>query len=76
MTDYIVKIDTSQCKGCHLCAHFCKFGVLGKEDEVNSQGYFSAEVKDTEKCKGCGFCYLVCPDCAIKVVKKEDAEED
>ncbi|MEW6202473.1 MAG: 4Fe-4S binding protein [bacterium] len=63
----IVFIDRDRCKGCGLCVHVCKKGVLVIASSLNVKGYFPVEVSDGELCTGCAACMLVCPDMAIEV---------
>lgn len=53
--------NTERCKGCGLCAAYCKKNALEMTDELNSHGYKYIRVIE-ENCVGCGVCYTVCPD--------------
>ena len=63
-----VHIDGTVCKGCALCLHYCKFGVLEMTDQINEKGYNIAGVAHPEKCTKCKLCEMNCPDLAIKVL--------
>jgi 2-oxoglutarate ferredoxin oxidoreductase subunit delta len=71
MAVFEVKINRERCKGCHLCVHFCENDVLIAEETVNEHGYFSVKADKQKECKGCSFCYLICPDMAVEIYKKE-----
>jgi 2-oxoglutarate ferredoxin oxidoreductase subunit delta len=72
MAQYSVKIIKERCKGCHLCIHFCRNGILRPADEVNEHGYYAAEAVKPDECKGCSFCYLICPDMAVEISKEDE----
>jgi len=57
-----------QCKGCHLCVHFCAKGCLSVTDKLSPQG-ISVPLFAPAKCNGCGICGRMCPDFAIEVYK-------
>ncbi len=63
----IIHIDERVCKGCGLCVHFCKEGVLSILGRRNAKGYSVAEVTNPEKCKACRLCEIGCSDFAIYV---------
>jgi len=61
----------AHCKGCGLCIEKCpKKALSWSEKRIN---YFGAKVPevDIEKCNACLFCEKICPDMAIKVIKKK-----
>ncbi len=62
-----VTIDSTRCKGCELCCRVCPQGVLRVAKQINTKGYFPAEVGDGTLCMGCCMCAVVCPDVAIEV---------
>lgn len=63
----LVKIDTERCKGCELCVQACPQEIIHMAKEINTKGYFYAEVFDQPRCIGCKLCGIVCPDLAIQV---------
>ena len=66
-----IYIDSSVCKGCALCVHYCPREVLRLSDERNQKGYTIAEVYDASGCTGCKLCQMGCPDMAIYVVDQD-----
>ena len=71
MAKFTVAIDPEQCKGCHLCIHFCKHRILAAAPEVNRRGYHCVTAAHPEACRGCLNCFLVCPDMAVTIRTKE-----
>lgn len=68
---YTIEIDEKRCKACGLCAEYCPRGVIGIDlarIEVNGLG---CAVMRGSGCIGCGICTAVCPDIAIKLIKKQ-----
>ena len=67
-----VYIEEKLCKGCGLCVHFCKRGVLKMSSKRNVKGYNVVEVFAADRCKPCKLCEMNCPDFAVFVeVKKK-----
>jgi len=70
--DYYVYTDL--CKGCGLCLAKCPINAKGEKCLQWSKevGIFQtpAVEPDPEKCIACGTCALICPDSAIKIVRK------
>ncbi len=64
-----VEIDKEACKGCQLCNVACPHQVLGMSKNVNSKGYYPAEMINPEACTGCTNCAVVCPDTVITVYR-------
>ena len=62
-----VTIDTERCKGCELCTYACPQDVLEMSKEINTKGYFYAEVVEQMRCIGCRLCCITCPDMAIEM---------
>ena len=59
------------CKGCGLCIEKCPVNALGwSETTLN---YISRPIPkvDISKCIACLNCENICPDCAIKIIKKK-----
>lgn len=49
----------------------CPNNLIGQSVELNIQGNITAEFDDKEgKCTGCAQCALMCPEIAIKEVKR------
>lgn len=62
-----IVIDPEACKGCELCVHACPQGVLAMGRDMNSKGYFYAQVTAQMRCIGCRLCCIACPDVAIRM---------
>lgn len=59
----------SLCKGCGLCIAKCSKEALSWSDVLGVYG--TPTVVTNDKCIVCGICEMVCPDCAITVIKKK-----
>lgn len=58
------------CKGCGLCIEKCPTSVLGWSDTLGVYGTPAVlPVVPDKVCNSCGICQLICPDCAIKVLR-------
>jgi 2-oxoglutarate ferredoxin oxidoreductase subunit delta len=66
-----IHIDERVCKGCGLCVHFCKEGVLNISERRNARGYPIAEAARPEKCKFCRLCEIACSDFAIYIEREK-----
>ena len=62
-----VVIDNDRCKGCELCTFACPQDIIKMSRNINTKGYFYAEVIDQPRCIGCRLCAITCPDVAIEV---------
>lgn len=62
-----IVIDRERCKGCELCVQACPQKILGMSTQMNSKGYFAAEVVERKRCIGCRLCNITCPDLAISM---------
>lgn len=60
-----VLINRQWCKGCGICAAFCRPGAL-------SFGEDGKAACDAALCVGCGLCELYCPDLAVECVREGD----
>lgn len=60
-----ILIEKDRCKGCELCVTACPQQILGMTKQLNSKGYFYAEVAEPMRCIGCRLCCITCPDMAI-----------
>lgn len=67
-----IKLDTSRCKGCFLCASVCPKGILVPSNELGAKGFELVHLnKEKEnECIGCGMCYRMCPDYCIEIVEE------
>ena len=59
------RINREWCKGCGICVHFCRKGVLALDDQ------YKAAARHPEKCICCRLCELRCPDLAVEVVTEK-----
>ncbi|MCK5239982.1 MAG: 4Fe-4S binding protein [Candidatus Thorarchaeota archaeon] len=72
----VLVILQEHCKQCELCIAFCPKNVLCfDETKYNRKSYHPVTACDIEACVNCGFCEMICPDMAIFLAEKEDAEE-
>lgn len=62
-----VLIDSRLCKGCERCVLACPEKILRMSKEINTMGYFPAEVAAQPRCIGCCLCAISCPDQAVQV---------
>ncbi len=65
-----VKLDTSRCKGCFLCAKVCPKGVFVPSKELGPKGFGMIEMDETKQCIGCGSCFKMCPDYCIEIIEE------
>ena len=63
----LVQIEKDRCKGCELCVQACPQEIIKMSKEINTKGYFYAQVVDQPRCIGCQLCAIICPDLAIEV---------
>ena len=66
-----VLYDSTRCKGCHYCFHFCPQKAISKSGHTNEAGYETIIIDDG-KCIACGICYTVCPDYALTVIRDKN----
>jgi len=72
----VVVILQEQCKQCGLCVEFCPKDVLCIDmSKYNRKGYHPVTACDIEACVNCEFCELICPDMAIFLASKDEAQE-
>jgi 2-oxoglutarate ferredoxin oxidoreductase subunit delta len=64
-----IVVDSERCKGCGVCTVNCPQNVINLGKQVNSKGYYFAEMTFPENCTGCANCAIICPDGAIKVYR-------
>ncbi len=60
-----ILVDKERCKGCERCVAACPQEILGMSREMNSKGYFVAQVVEPKRCIGCRLCCITCPDVAL-----------
>lgn len=58
-------VEKDRCKGCERCVAACPQKIIGMSKDINSKGYFYAEVEEQKRCIGCRLCCITCPDVAI-----------
>ena len=71
----VLVILQEQCKQCGLCIEFCPKKVLCLTDIYNRKGYHPVTACDIDACVNCEFCERICPDMAIFLVEREEAEK-
>lgn len=70
-----IHIDTEKCKGCGFCVEYCPKDVLELSEEFNQKGYHPPRIINEDACIYCQLCEAICPEFAIFVTLKEEAEE-
>jgi len=71
-----IHIIDDRCKGCGFCIEFCPNKVLQFSTGFNKKGYHPPIVVNLEKCAFDGLCQSLCPDSAIFITRKEEADEE
>ena len=66
-TNYHAEVDADLCTECGTCGDRCEMDAITYPDGVAAV--------DLLRCIGCGLCVSTCPDGAIGLVEKDDAEE-
>lgn len=64
-----VVFDEERCKGCLMCTTVCPRSIIVQSQRFNRLGYKVVEVIEMDKCTACTSCALICPDCAISVIR-------
>ncbi len=64
--NYYAVVELDQCNSCGICEDRCQVGACTVEND--------GAVIDLTKCLGCGLCVTGCPDEAVKLKLKPDAE--
>ncbi|NWF96525.1 MAG: 4Fe-4S binding protein [Candidatus Thorarchaeota archaeon] len=71
----VLVILQEQCKQCGLCVEFCPKNVLCLDTtKYNRRGYHPVKACDYEACVNCEFCERICPDMAIFLADRDEAE--
>jgi len=63
-----IVINRERCKACYLCLGVCPKNAIGRDEELNSKGYYPAKFDAAKDCIGCAICARRCPDLAIEKV--------
>ncbi|MDW7650015.1 MAG: 4Fe-4S binding protein [Bacillota bacterium] len=63
-----IRICQERCKGCGFCIAFCPQQLFAAAENNRPM------VSDNKKCSGCRLCEYRCPDLAIRVKGKGEAE--
>jgi 2-oxoglutarate ferredoxin oxidoreductase subunit delta len=71
----VLVILQEQCKECGLCVEFCPKKVLCFTDVYNRKGYHPVTACDIDACVNCEFCERICPDMAIFLANREEAQQ-
>jgi ferredoxin len=66
-SDFCVAVDAEACTGCESCVERCHFGALAVPEDVC--------LVDPMRCMGCGLCVSECPVDALKLLRREAAEQ-
>ncbi|MFQ5996501.1 MAG: DUF362 domain-containing protein [Dehalococcoidales bacterium] len=64
--NYYAVVDPEKCAGCGTCQDRCQVAACSVEDDVS--------VIDLTKCIGCGLCVTGCPNEAVRLNLRPDAE--
>lgn len=62
------------CKGCGLCIEKCPVDTITWSKKLGVYGTPAVEPQQDPACIACGICQNVCPDCAIIIEKRAEAE--
>ena len=66
-----IVVNIERCKGCGVCTVNCSGKLLELGKNVNSKGYYYAQLAQPDDCTGCANCAIICPDGAITVYRKK-----
>ncbi len=58
-----ISFERARCKKCGYCAEFCPKKVLSMDGGA-------PVVARLDLCTGCGLCEAICPDFAVRVVRR------
>jgi Fe-S-cluster-containing hydrogenase component 2 len=62
---FVNQVDSELCQGCSLCEDACQFDALEVQEVA---------IVNAFRCVGCGACVLVCPEGALALVRRPEAE--
>ena len=72
----VLVIIQELCKQCGLCIEFCPKNVLCFDySKYTRKGYHPATACDIDACVNCEFCERICPDMAIFLADKDEAQK-
>ena len=64
---YAAAYDESTCIGCHKCVSRCQMDAISQDGDLI--------VLAKNRCIGCGLCVATCPSGALRLVRREGADE-
>jgi len=62
---FVARVAEDDCVGCDLCLDRCQFKALSLDGVVHI---------DAGRCVGCGVCALACPEGALHLVRRDEAD--
>lgn len=65
-SSFRARIDPASCNGCGTCLDRCQIEGISEDGDIYAI--------DTDRCIGCGLCVPYCPQGAITLVRRGDAE--
>jgi Na+-translocating ferredoxin:NAD+ oxidoreductase subunit B len=67
-SNYFAQVDEDLCSGCGICETRCQMDAIDMSEGISRILL--------PRCIGCGLCVTTCPETAIKLVEKEEAEQN